>query len=141
MRRLPAPLPPLALALALPLVLALLGTTGCSHGPDAAAADDGVVVEVMIEDGRARPAGDRVDVPTGETVELVVMADSAGLIHVQPGGDDRDDQDDQEDQEDQAREIEYQPGTTTFALEMDRTGTVDVELHDPDQLLVQLEVR
>lgn len=132
MRRLPAPLPPLALALALPLVLALLGTTGCSHGPDAAAADDGVVVEVMIEDGRARPAGDRVDVPTGETVELVVMADSAGLIHVQPGGDDQDDQ---------AKEIEYQPGTTTFALEMDRTGTVDVELHDPDQLLVQLEVR
>lgn len=132
MRRLPAPLPPLALALALPLVLALLGTTGCSHGPDAAAADDGVVVEVMIEDGRARPAGDRVDVPTGETVELVVMADSAGLIHVQPGGDDQDDR---------AKEIEYQPGTTTFALEMDRAGTVDVELHDPDQLLVQLEVR
>lgn len=140
MRRLPAPLPPLALALALPLVLALLGTTGCSRGPGAAAADDGVVVEVMIEDGRARPAGDRVDVPTGETVELVVMADSAGLIHVQPGGRGAD-QDGQDGQEDQAREIEYQPGTTTFALEMDRAGTVDVELHDPDQLLVQLEVR
>lgn len=140
MRRLPAPLPPLALALALPLVLALLGTTGCSHGPDAAAADDGVVVEVMIEDGRARPAGDRVDVPTGETVELVVMADSAGLIHVQPGGRGAD-QDGQDDQDDRAKEIEYQPGTTTFALEMDRAGTVDVELHDPDQLLVQLEVR
>lgn len=133
MRRLPAPLPPLALALALPLVLALLGTSGCSRGQGAAAAEDGVVVEVMIEDGRARPAGDRVDVPTGETVELVVMADSAGLIHVQHGED--------EDEDDQAREIEYQPGTTTFALEMDRTGTVDVELHDPDQLLVQLEVR
>lgn len=133
MRRLPAPLPPLALALALPLVLALLGTTGCSRGPGAAAADDGVVVEVMIEDGRARPAGDRVDVPTGETVELVVMADSAGLIHVQHGEGDEDD--------DQGRQIEYQPGTTTFALEMGRTGTVDVELHDPDQLLVQLEVR
>ncbi|VXB93623.1 hypothetical protein [Nocardioides sp. AX2bis] len=126
MRRLPAPLPPLALALALPLVLALLGTTGCSRGPGAAAADDGVVVEVMIEDGRARPAGDRVEVPTGGTVELVVMADSAGLIHVQGG---------------QGDEIEYQPGTTTFALEMTDPGTVDVELHDPDQLLVQLEVR
>lgn len=135
MRRLPASLPPLALALALPLVLALLGTTGCSRGPGAAAADDGVVVEVMIEDGRARPAGDRVDVPTGGTVELVVMADSAGLIHVQhrEGEDDADG--------DQGREIEYQPGTTTFTLETDRTGTVDVELHDPDQLLVQLEVR
>ncbi len=135
MRRLPAPLPPLALALALPLVLALLGATGCSRGPGAAAADDGVVVEVMIEDGRARPAGDRVDVPTGKTVELVVMADSAGLIHVQPG------EDGDGEGGAQGREIEYQPGTTTFALEMDRAGTVDVELHDPDQLLVQLEVR
>ena len=115
MRRLPAPLPPLALALALPLVPALLGTTGCSRGPGAAAADDGVVVEVMIEDGRARPAGDRVDVPTGETVELVVMADSAGLIHVQHGGQDGEDGEDGEEggQGDDGRQIEYQPGTTT----------------------------
>ena len=126
MRRLPAPLPPLALALALPLVLALLGTTGCARGPGAAVADDGVVVEVMIEDGRARPAGDRVEVTAGQGVELVVMADSAGLIHVQGA---------------EARKIEYQPGTTTFALELSRPGVVDVELHDPDQLLVQLEVR
>ena len=88
-------------------------------------------VEVMIEDGRARPAGSRVDVPTGETVELVVMADSAGLIHVQPGGQDGEDGQDG-DQGVDGKQIEYQPGTTTFALEMDRTGTVDVELRDPD---------
>lgn len=131
MRRLPAPLPPLAPTLALLLTPALLGASGCgATGPGSAdatdATDDGIVVEVMIEDGRARPAGDRVEVPLGESVALVVMADSAGLIHVEA---------------DEAQQIEYEPGTTTFALDMERAGRVDVELHDPDQLLVQLEVR
>ncbi len=125
MRRLPAALPPLALALAAPLALAL--TTGCgTSAPDAAAEGDAVVVEVMIEDGRARPAGDRVEVPVGGTVELVVMADSAGDIHVHA---------------EEEKEIEFEPGTTTFALELDRPGMVDVELHHPDRLLMQLEVR
>ncbi len=128
MRRLPAPLPPLvlpplALALAVPLAL----TTGCgTSGPGAAAAGDAVVVEVMIEDGRARPTDDRVEVPVGGTVELVVMADSAGHIHVHA---------------EEEKEIEFEPGTTTFALELDRPGMVDVELHHPDRLLLQLEVR
>ncbi len=129
MRRLPAPLPPLAPALAptLPLVLALVLAAGCgSSGPGTAAADDAVVVEVMIEDGRAWPAGDRLEVPVGGTVELVVMSDSVGDIHVHAEED---------------RRIEFEPGTTTFALELDRPGTVGLELHHPDQLLVQLEVR
>lgn len=129
MRRVLAPLPTLVLPLVLPFVVAVaLGAGGCAtDGPDAAAADgDGVVVEVMIEDGEARSPVERVEVDAGEQVELVVMADSAGELHVHA---------------DPERKITYEFGTTTFALQVDRPGLVEVELHHSDQLLVQLEVR
>ncbi len=128
MRRVLAPLPPLVLPLVLPLVVAVaLGAGGGgTDGPDAAADGDGVVVEVMIEDGEARSPVERVEVDAGEQVELVVMADSAGELHVHA---------------DPEREITYEVGTTTFPLQIDRPGLVDVELHHSDQLLVQLVVR
>ncbi len=113
----------------LPLVLAVaLGAGGCgTDGPEAdAARGAGVVVEVMIEDGEARSPVERVEVDAGEQVELVVMADSAGELHVHA---------------DPEREITYEVGTTTFPLQIDRPGLVDVELHHSDQLLVQLVVR
>ncbi len=129
MRRVLAPLPPLVLPFVPPLAVAVaLAAGGCgTEGPDAAAVGgDGVVVEVMIEDGEARSPVERVEVDAGEQVELVVMADSAGELHVHA---------------DPEREITYEVGTTTFPLQIDRPGLVDVELHHSDELLVQLVVR
>lgn len=128
MRRVLASLPHLALAPPLVLALSLMTATGCgTPGPDAAVeVEDRTMVEITIEGGRADPVGDRVEIGTGESVELVVMADSEGEIHVHS---------------DPEEEYTYEPGTTTFALEVDRPGIVDVELHDPHQLILQLEVR
>lgn len=127
MWRVPASLPSLALPSTLVVALTL-GAGGCgTDGPEAAATDvDGVVLEVMIEDGEAQSAVERVQVDAGEPVELVVMADSAGELHVHA---------------DPEREITYEVGTTTFTLQVDRPGLVDIELHHSDQLLAQLEVR
>jgi len=125
MRRALACLSPLALAM--PVVLALLTATGCGSGDTEAAAQEGrTMMEITIENGRAEQAGGRVEVSPGESVELVVMADSEGEIHVHS---------------DPEEAYTYEPGTTTFTLEMARPGLVDVELHDPDQLVLQLEVR
>ena len=127
MWRVLAPLPSLALPSTLVVALGL-GAGGCgTDAPEAAATDrDGVVLEVMIEDGEAQPAVERVRVDAGEPVELVVMADSAGELHVHG---------------DPERKIAYEFGTTTFTLQVDRPGLVDIELHHSDQLLAQLEVR
>lgn len=114
------------LAVAVPPVLALVAATGCGTEQTDAVADEGrTMMEITIENGRAEQAGGRVEVSTGESVELVVMADSTGQIHVHS---------------DPEEAYTYEPGTTTFTVEMTRPGLVDVELHGPDQLLLQLEV-
>ena len=57
---------------------------------------------------------------------LVVEADTAGEIHVHTKPDDQ--------------EFEYDEGTTTLKLTVDKPGLVDVESHDLEKVIVQLEV-
>lgn len=135
MPRVPAPLPHLAALVV--LVLAAGPTSGCgAEGTEAPqAGPTGPMVEITIEDGRITPVAADMEVAAGEAVELVVKSDAQGQIHVHSV--------------DAAttastmveEQYRYEPGTTTFALEVDDPGLVAVELHDPDQLLVQLEVR
>jgi hypothetical protein len=37
--------------------------------------------------------------------------------------------------------IDYKAGTTTASLTIDRPGVVEVERHEPEALVLQLEVR
>ena len=39
------------------------------------------------------------------------------------------------------QELEYDAGTTTLELTIDQPGVVDVESHDLEKTIVQLEVR
>ena len=58
--------------------------------------------------------------------ELVVKADAPGEIHVHTKPDEQ--------------EFEYAEGTTTLPLTIDKPGLVDIESHDLEKVIVQLEV-
>ncbi|MGZ8745363.1 MAG: hypothetical protein ACXWXO_20810 [Nocardioides sp.] len=114
---------------ALATVLALLtpGLTSCGdeEPSDTGSDPDPVTIEITVEGGTVEPSGERVDVAVGQRIELVVMADSNGEIHVHS---------------EPEQQLEYGEGTTTLPMTIDNPGVVDVEAHDLEQIIVQLEV-
>lgn len=114
------------------IALAVLGGTAlsaCSSGNDDGDKDDGsdpLVVEVTFEDGEVDPNGERVEVDAGRPIDLVVTADEPGEIHIHS---------------DPEQALEYDAGTETFEIQIDRPGVVEVESHNLDEIIVQLEVQ
>ena len=110
------------------LALTLVVTAGCSQ--DEPAGSDGSqetrTIEVAFDDGSVTPNGERVEVAAGQPVELVVKASEPGTIHVHSTPE---------------QELEYGAGTTTLKFTIDTPGVVDVESHDLEVTIVQLEVR
>jgi hypothetical protein len=85
------------------------------------------VIEVTFDGDSVTPNGERVDVSTGQDVELHITADQAGEIHVHS---------------DPEQELKYPEGETTVTIDgIDTPSTVDVESHTLDKVIVQLEVR
>jgi hypothetical protein len=73
------------------------------------------------------PSGERVEVAAGQDVELEITADEPGEIHVHS---------------DPEQSLEYPEGESTVTIDgIDTPSTVDVESHNLDQVIVQLEVR
>jgi hypothetical protein len=109
---------------------ALVGFSACgddaegggSGGSDA----DAKIIKVRFADGKVTPNGERIEVETGQEVHFVVAADEPGEIHVHS---------------DPEQVLEYGEGEELFKLEFDKPGVVEVESHDLDQIIVQLEVR
>jgi hypothetical protein len=113
------------LASATVLTVALLGFTACGDD-DNDAPTTPVTVEVTFEGDTVTPNGARVKVAVGQPVELDITADAPGEIHVHS---------------DPEQELEYDAGTSTVEIEpIDQPGVVDVESHDLEQVIVQLEV-
>lgn len=112
-------------ATALAAVLVLLTSCGDEEPADGGSDSDPVTIEVTFENGTVEPSGERVEVAVGQRVDLVVTADTGGEIHVHSKPE---------------QELEYAEGTTTLPLTIDKPGVVDVESHDLDQVIVQLEV-
>jgi hypothetical protein len=117
-----------ALASATVLTLAMLGLGACgdddSSGPSGDATP--ISIDVTFDGDTVTPNGERVQVATGQPVELNVTADAAGEIHVHS---------------DPEQELEYDAGTSTVEIApIDQPGVVDVESHDLDAVIVQLEV-
>lgn len=114
------------------VALAAVALTGCSTEDAGREAGSGsgsgepVVVEVTIEGDRVEPAGDRVEVGVGQPVELVVDADAAGEMHVHSTPE---------------QTVEFGAGSSEHTVVVDQPGVVEVELHDPEVVVVQLEVR
>lgn len=104
-----------------------LGLSACG-GDDAAApasSDEPAVVEVTFADGTVTPAGERVQVGVGQEVVLDITADEPGELHVHTT---------------EEMELAYPEGTSEQTLTVDQPGVVDVESHDLDQVVVQLQV-
>lgn len=110
------------------LVCALFGLSACGddEGDDGGSDAEPKIIKIRFADGKVTPSGDRIEVETGQEVQFVVAADEAGEIHVHS---------------DPEQELEYDEGEKVFKLEFDKPGVVEVESHDLDQIIVQLEVR
>ncbi len=113
---------------ALALVMCSVGLVGCG---DDEPADNGndlptKTIDVTIEGDSLTPNGDRVEVEVGQPIELVVKADAEGEIHVHS---------------DPEQELRYGSGTTTLpTFTIDKPGIVEIESHELDKTIVQLEV-
>lgn len=121
-----------------PVALVLAATlTACGGGSDdgpatgsesatTETADGGVAVTVTREGDSFTPNGERVELGVGETLVLTVTADAPGELHVHSTPE---------------QEIAYEEGTSEHEITVDRPGVVEVESHEPDQIVLQLEVR
>lgn len=112
------------------LLCALTLTAGCGSDSDSEGGSGGStapkVIEVTISGDSVTPNGERVEVATGQEIQLKVTADEAGEIHVHSSPE---------------QELEYQAGETTVTIQgIDQPGTVDVESHALEKVIVQLEV-
>ena len=118
-----------------PLALVLaLGLTACGSddadppaGSQGATQDgDSVALTVTRDGDEITPNGERVELAVDQTLVLTIDADEAGELHVHSTPE---------------QEIEYDAGTSEHELVIDRPGVVEVESHEPDVVLLQLEVR
>ncbi len=135
-------MPRRGLARLVPLTLVLaLGLAACGDGGDtdppaggsssaagsATTEDDGSTsVTVTREGDSVTPNGERVELGVDETLVLTVTADEAGELHVHSTPE---------------QEIAYDEGTSEHEITIDRPGVVEVESHEPDLIVLQLEVR
>jgi hypothetical protein len=87
---------------------------------------EGVAVTVTREGDSFTPNGERVELGVDETLVLTIEADEAGELHVHSTPE---------------QEIAYDEGTSEHEIVIDRPGVVEVESHEPDVILLQLEVR
>lgn len=112
------------------VAMSLTGAAACGSsdsGSDAGTSSSTPkVIDVTIEGDSVTPNGDRVEVSVGQPITLHVMADAPGEIHVHSSPE---------------QELEYDKGMTELTLTPITTpGTVDVESHSLDKVIVQLEV-
>lgn len=83
-------------------------------------------IEITFEGDTVTPNGERVAVPLGEEIDLVVTADAPGELHVHSTPE---------------QQLAYEAGTSTLPLVIDQPGVVEVESHELELVVVQLEVR
>jgi hypothetical protein len=129
-------------------VAVLLLTAGCASGSDEPAAGTGgtsrssttagiasgepnpakepVTVTVSVTDGKVTPKPSRVKIPLGSVVELQVTSDVDDEVHVHGF--------------DVERPLDAGV-TTTVELRADEPGLYEVETHETELELLQLEVR
>ena len=113
--------------LALVLCSGALVACGDSDSPDSESSPtDTKTIDITISGDSVTPNGDRIQVGVNQPIELVVKADAAGEIHVHSTPE---------------KELEYQAGTTTLPLKIDKPGIVEVESHALEKTIVQLEVK
>ncbi len=102
-------------------------STGAATSPTSEdTAEDAVEVSVSVQDGEVDPPTQRVEVEQGQQMRLIVTSDVDDQIHVHGF--------------DVEAELQAgQPATVEFVA--DQTGLFEVETHETELLLLQLEIR
>jgi len=95
-------------------------------GSSTPSAPTGVVVDITFDGDSVTPNGERVDAEVGEPVTLAIDADAPGELHVHATPE---------------QEIAYDAGASTHQVTFDQPGVVDIESHDLEKVVVQVEVR
>lgn len=114
--------------------LALLGLSACGEDetdPSGTTGSDSTSQEqspirVTVEGDSIQPAGERVEVAVDEPIVIEVTSDRDGELHVHSTPE---------------QEIAFTTGTSEHEITLDRPGVVEVEAHDPDLVVLQLEAR
>jgi plastocyanin len=109
-----------------PLVALAIGAAFLAGGCSDTADETATRIQVVIEDGEVSPRGDRVEVKAGQPVEFEITADEPGELHVHSSPE---------------QEVGFEAGTKTYEVTIETPGVVEVELHEPEVMIVQLEVR
>ena len=102
------------------------GSSSTPADPGSSSSGGGAAVTVTREGDSFTPNGERVELGVDQTLVLTIEADEAGELHVHSTPE---------------QEIAYDAGTSEHEIVVDRPGVVEVESHDPDVVLLQLEVR
>lgn len=102
------------------------GDTEPSPTSQSPSEDDSVSVTVTREGDGFTPNGERVELGVDQTLVLTIDADEVGELHVHSTPE---------------QDIAYGEGSSEHEITIDRPGVVEVESHDPDLILLQLEVR
>jgi heme/copper-type cytochrome/quinol oxidase subunit 2 len=111
------------IALAVAATSMLAGCGGSSETSGAAKTD---VIKVAVKDGKVTPATHRVKVNQGDTVRLEVTTDTADEVHVHGINIEKE-------------TVAGKPTRITFKA--DEPGVYEVETHETELQLMQLEVR
>lgn len=102
------------------------GLAGCSDDAAPATTPASQVIDVTFAGDTVVPNGDRVDAAVGSDLTLHVTADAPGEIHVHSSPE---------------QELSYAEGITDLHVKLDQPGIIDVESHDLDAVILQVEVR
>lgn len=86
----------------------------------------GTTINITFKGDSVEPNGVERKVKAGKPFTLHIVADKPGELHIHSSPE---------------QELEYPAGTTDARLTIDQPGIVEVESHDLDTLVVQLEVR
>jgi len=86
----------------------------------------GTTINITFTGDKVDPNGVERKVQAGKPFTLHIVADRPGELHIHSSPE---------------QELEYPAGTTDRKLTIDQPGIVEVESHDLDTLIVQLEVR
>jgi hypothetical protein len=86
----------------------------------------GTTIDITFKGDTVDPNGVQKEVKAGKPITLHIVADKPGELHVHSSPE---------------QQIEYDAGTSSKLLTIDRPGIVEVESHTLEQLVVVLEVR
>lgn len=101
-------------------------TPTVSMSTPAATPVEGKSEMIMVTNGQLTPKGKLVQLKVGEPLNLEIMADQAGELHVHSTPE---------------QTVEFPSGTTNHELVFDRPGVVEVEDHHTGDLVLKVQIR